>query len=62
VKGSSVHGWTSGHALDREEAIDFAEKQGVKYMVEKFSFDRVEDAVKHMENGKVRFRSVIVME
>jgi D-arabinose 1-dehydrogenase-like Zn-dependent alcohol dehydrogenase len=60
--GRSVHGWPSGHALDSEEAIDFAEKQGVKCMIEKFPFDKVEDAVKHMESGKVRFRSVIVME
>ncbi|KAF1835537.1 alcohol dehydrogenase [Decorospora gaudefroyi] len=58
----SVHGWPSGHALDSEEAIAFAEKQGVKCMVEKFPFEQVEDAVKHMESGKVRFRSVIVME
>ena len=62
MKGKSVHGWPSGHALDSEEAIDFAEKQGVKCMIEKFPFDKVEDAVQHMESGKVRFRSVIVME
>lgn len=60
--GRSVHGWPSGHGLDSEEAIDFAEKQGVKCMVEKFPFGKVEDAVKHMESGKVRFRSVVVME
>lgn len=57
-----MNGWPSGHALDSEEAIDFAEKQGVKCMIEKFPFDKVEDAVKHMESGKVRFRSVIVMD
>ncbi|KAF2014770.1 alcohol dehydrogenase [Aaosphaeria arxii CBS 175.79] len=61
-KGISVHGWPSGHALDSEEAIKFAEHQGVKCMIEKFPFDKVEDAVKHMESGKVRFRSVIVMD
>jgi D-arabinose 1-dehydrogenase-like Zn-dependent alcohol dehydrogenase len=60
-KGSSVHGWPSGHALDSEEAINFAEHQNVKCKIEKFPFDKVEDAVKHMESGKVRFRSVIVM-
>ena len=43
-------------------AASEAEKQGVKCMIEKFPFDKVEDAVKHMESGKVRFRSVIVME
>lgn len=61
MKGVSVHGWPSGHALDSEEAINFAEHQHVKCMIEKFPFDKVEEAVKHMESGKVRFRSVIVM-
>jgi len=60
--GISVHGWPSGHALDSEEAIAFAEQQGVKCMIEKFPFDKVEDAVKHMISGKVRFRSVLIMD
>jgi D-arabinose 1-dehydrogenase-like Zn-dependent alcohol dehydrogenase len=61
-KGSSVHGWPSGHALDSEEAIAFAEAQGVNCMVEKFPFDKVDDAVQLMLSGKARFRSVIVMD
>jgi len=61
TKGVSVHGWPSGHALDSEEAISFAEQQHVKCLIEKFPFDKVEDAVKHMETGKVRFRSVLTM-
>jgi len=60
--GISVHGWPSGHALDSEEAIAFAEHQGVECMVEKFPFDKVEDAVKHMTSGKVRFRCVLTMD
>jgi D-arabinose 1-dehydrogenase-like Zn-dependent alcohol dehydrogenase len=62
IQGVSVHGWPSGHALDSEEAISFAEHQGVKCLIEKFPFDKVEEAVKHTESGKVRFRSVLVME
>jgi D-arabinose 1-dehydrogenase-like Zn-dependent alcohol dehydrogenase len=62
LNGASVHGWPSGHALDSEEAINFAEHQGVKCMVEKFPFDKVEDAVERITSNKVRFRSVIVME
>ncbi|KAH7092128.1 alcohol dehydrogenase [Paraphoma chrysanthemicola] len=62
MKGASVHGWPSGHALDSEEAIDFAQTQGIKCLIEKFPLDKVEDAVKHMESGKVRFRSVLVMD
>jgi D-arabinose 1-dehydrogenase-like Zn-dependent alcohol dehydrogenase len=61
-RGISVHGWPSGHALDSEEAIAFAERQGVECMIEKFPFDKVEDAVEHMMSGKVRFRSVLIMD
>ncbi|KAF2276805.1 alcohol dehydrogenase [Westerdykella ornata] len=61
-KGISVHGWPSGHALDSEEAISFAQNQGVKCMVEKFPLDKVEEAVQRMNDNKVRFRSVLVME
>ncbi|KAL7778120.1 hypothetical protein CFE70_004796 [Pyrenophora teres f. teres 0-1] len=56
--GRSVHGWPSGHGVDSEEAIDFAEKQGVKCMIEKFGFDEVEDAVQHMQSGKSRMMEV----
>lgn len=62
IKGISVHGWPSGHALDSEEAISFAEHQGVKCLIERFPFDKVEEAVAHTESGKVRFRSVLVMD
>lgn len=62
AKGASVHGWPAGHALDSEEAMLFALHQDVNCMIEKFPFDKVEDAVEHMESGKVRFRSVLVME
>jgi D-arabinose 1-dehydrogenase-like Zn-dependent alcohol dehydrogenase len=62
LQGQSVHGWPSGHALDTEDAIQFAEYQDVKCMIETFPFDKVEDAVQRMESGAVRFRSVIVME
>jgi D-arabinose 1-dehydrogenase-like Zn-dependent alcohol dehydrogenase len=62
LKGASVHGWPSGHALDSEEAIKFAQLQGVNVMTEKFSLDQVNEALEHMESGKVRFRGVLVMD
>jgi D-arabinose 1-dehydrogenase-like Zn-dependent alcohol dehydrogenase len=62
IKGQSVHGWPSGHALDSEEAIQFAELQGVNCMVQEFPFDKVEEAVQRMMSNEVRFRSVVVME
>ncbi|GAB7356280.1 hypothetical protein MBLNU459_g7087t1 [Dothideomycetes sp. NU459] len=62
LKGISVHGWPSGHALDCEEAIAFAQHQDVKCMIEKFPMEKVEDAVEHMLSGKSRFRCVLTME
>lgn len=59
--GRSVHGWPSGHALDSEEALEFARTHGVECMVEKFSMDQINEATEHMVAGKVRFRSVLVM-
>lgn len=62
IEGVSVHGWPAGHALDCEEALSFAGHQGVNCLVEKFPFDKVEEAVEHTRSGKTRFRSVLVME
>lgn len=61
-KGVSVHGWPSGHALDSEETISFAQHQGVNCMVEKFPFAKVDEAVQHMLSGKARFRCVLIMD
>lgn len=62
MKGVSVHGWPSGHALDSEEAIDFAQHQNVKVMIERFPLAKAQEAFDHMMSGKVRFRAVLVMD
>jgi len=62
MKGTSVHGWPSGHALDSEEAIAFAQRQNVKCMVERFPLDKAQEALDHMLSGKVRFRAVLCMD
>lgn len=62
TKGLSMHGWPSGHALDAEEAIQAAQVSDVKCMVEKFPLEKVEEAVQHMVDGKVRFRAVLTMD
>jgi len=62
MKGVSVHGWPSGHALDSEEAIAFAQHQDVKCLVEKFPLDKASEAVDHMLSGKARFRAVLTMD
>lgn len=59
--GRSVHGWPSGHALDSEEAIRFAQIHDVKCIVEKFPFADAPKALEHMKSGKARFRAVLTM-
>ncbi|PSR77173.1 alcohol dehydrogenase GroES-like domain-containing protein [Coniella lustricola] len=61
IKGASVHGWPSGHAQDSEEAIAFAQRHGVKCLVEAFPLKDAQKAFDHMLSGKVRFRSVLTM-
>ena len=61
-KGLSVHGWPSGSPLDCEEAIAFANRQTVKCQIETFPFSEVKKAVEHTGSGKVRFRSVLIMD
>lgn len=61
-KAASVVGWPSGHALDSEEAIRFAMQQGIKCMIEKYPFAKVQEAVDSLKAGKPRFRNVLVME
>lgn len=60
--GLSVAAWPSGHAIDSEEAIEFAQIHGVNCMIEKFKLDDADKAIDHMTSGKVRFRSVLVFE
>ncbi|KAM0245156.1 hypothetical protein ACHAQJ_010637 [Trichoderma viride] len=61
MKGASVQGWASGHALDSEETIQFALTHGVKCMIEKYQFKDVQKAVESLEAGKPRFRNVLIM-
>ncbi|KAK5122059.1 hypothetical protein LTR85_004305 [Meristemomyces frigidus] len=60
-KALSVCGWPSGHALDSEEAIAFAETHGVECMVETFPLEKANEAMEHMMSGKARFRAVLTM-
>jgi D-arabinose 1-dehydrogenase-like Zn-dependent alcohol dehydrogenase len=61
-KAVSLGGWSSGHALDSEECINFAQHQGVKVMVEKFPLDKAQEAIDYMLSGNVRFRAVLKMD
>ncbi|KAF2669863.1 alcohol dehydrogenase [Microthyrium microscopicum] len=62
TKATSIHGWPSGHNLDTQEAIEFAQRFDVNCMIEKFPLDKAQEALEHMTSGKVRFRGVLVMD
>ncbi|KAI2620473.1 alcohol dehydrogenase [Hypoxylon sp. NC1633] len=59
-KGASVHGWPSGHALDSEEAIQFAKDHGVKCLVEKYPLADAAKALQRCADGKAKFRGVLI--
>ncbi|KAF4456673.1 hypothetical protein F53441_1229 [Fusarium austroafricanum] len=62
MKGLSVHGWNTGHQQDTEDSIAFAHIHGIKCIIEKFDFStQLAEAFDKMENGSVRFRSVLTM-
>ncbi|KAB8074488.1 putative alcohol dehydrogenase [Aspergillus leporis] len=60
-KGKSIWSWPSGHATDSEEAIAFAQLQGIDCMVEKFPLEKSNEAFAAMMEGSVRFRAVLTM-
>jgi len=62
ANGTSITAWPSGHALDSEEAIEFALRHNVNCMIEKFKLEQANEALEHMTSGKVRFRAVLVMD
>jgi D-arabinose 1-dehydrogenase-like Zn-dependent alcohol dehydrogenase len=62
LKATSVAGYPSGHALDSEEAIAFTKLHDIKCLVEPFPLKDAQKAYEHMLSGKVRFRSVLVMD
>lgn len=59
-KGLSIVAWPSGHALDSQEAVNFARVHDVNCMIEKFPLDKANEALEHMNSGKVRFRGVLI--
>ena len=58
-RGRSVHGWPSGHQVDSEEAIAFAETMGIKCLVQPYPLGKAQNALEDMLANKVRFRAVL---
>ena len=61
AKGLSVHGWPSGHALDCEEAINFALLHNIEVEVTTYPFAKAQEAFDAMLSGSVHGRAVLVM-
>jgi D-arabinose 1-dehydrogenase-like Zn-dependent alcohol dehydrogenase len=57
----SIHGWPTGHAIDTEDAVEFARRNGVKCMIERFPLADASKALDSVREGKPRFRNVLVM-
>jgi len=54
-----IQGWSSGTAADSTDAMAFAQRAGVKPMIESFAFRDAQAAVERLESGKARFRVVL---
>lgn len=61
IRNLSVHGWPSGHALDSEEAIAFAQLKGVECQVQTWPLSKAPEAFEAMVSGSVKGRAVITM-
>ncbi|KAL7792027.1 GroES-like protein [Trichoderma ceciliae] len=62
MKGASVHGWASGHAIDGEEAIQFAVRHSIRCLIQRYPLIEAQKAVDDLIAGKPRFRNVLVMD
>lgn len=61
-KSCSLSGWHAGHALDCEDALDFAELHGIQCYVETFPLADIEEAAQHLLSGNARYRVVLEMD
>ena len=57
----SIQGWPSGTPSDSEDTLRFAERSGVKAMIERFPFAKVNEGFARMWSGKAEFRVVLTM-
>ena len=58
-RDARVQGWSSGTALDSTEAMAFAQRTGVKAMIETFPLADANAALDRMITAKARFRAVL---
>lgn len=61
VRGLKLAGWPSGHALDAQDAVAFAQHHGVKTLIETYKFADIGQAFERLHSGKARFKVVVDM-
>jgi len=55
-----IQGWSAGTPTDSEDTLRFAEKKGVRPMIEKYPLTKAPEAYARMMSGKAEFRVVLV--
>lgn len=56
---TSVRGWSTGHAHDSEDTLEFSANHAITPTIETFPLTDVETAYQRMLDGDVRFRAVL---
>jgi D-arabinose 1-dehydrogenase-like Zn-dependent alcohol dehydrogenase len=56
-----IQGWSAGIPTDSEDTLRFAEKTGVRPMIEKYPFAKAAEGYARMMSGKAEFRVVLTM-
>lgn len=57
----SISGGTAGSPTDNARMLEFSARNGVKPMVEVFPIAEINKAIKHLRDGKARFRVVLAV-
>jgi D-arabinose 1-dehydrogenase-like Zn-dependent alcohol dehydrogenase len=62
ISGSrTIQGWAAGTPADSEDTLRFAQKAGVRPMVETYPLEKADEAYARMLSGKAEFRVVLTM-
>jgi len=62
ISGSrTIQGWAAGTPADSEDTLRFAQKAGVRPMIEKYPLEKADEAYARMLSGKAEFRVVLTM-
>lgn len=56
-----LQGWTAGIPVDSEDTLRFAERTGIRPMIEKYPLARAAEGYARMMSGKAEFRVVLTM-